>query len=506
MLRTILNTIPRDKDLPERAWTMDVLSRILNGALYEQIAYEFWQEKNDAQEYVPLRSRRPSVHYNLCRVVVDDSVAVLFSDGHFPSLELDDPVARDNVRLIAKASQLNACMVEAATIGACGSVAIHFAARKQGNDTYRPFLTVHSTQYLTPMWQDAAPDTLAGVTQRYKIKGSDLKAKGYTIKSDDLNVTYWFERHWNDVEETWFLPYKPEDMHKQGFVKQRDAVRSVRHDLDFVPWVWIRNLPGKLKLFSSEAGAPQYSDADGASTFASLVDWMIEIDYQLSQGGRGLRYTMDPLLIVKEPVAQRDEFVRSPANAMILDEGGDAKLLELTGRSFETVMEWVRALRELALEAAHGNRADPQKMAAAQSGRAMELMNQGLIWLVDKLRTSYGECGMLQVARMMIAAHAKYPLASNGVTIAPIDPAATPTLNWPPFYALTAQDLSAQAQTMSTLRDAGVISRETAIKNIAPAYDIEDVAAEMTQIAADRAADVALMPAAKDAETLNVPA
>jgi hypothetical protein len=61
-------------------------------------------------------------------------------------------------------------------------------------------------------------------------------------------------------------------------------------------------------------------------------------------------------------------------------------------------MDWVKGLREIALEGAGGSRANADKLSAAQSGRAMELMNQALIWLADKLRISYGEGALLGAA------------------------------------------------------------------------------------------------------------
>jgi hypothetical protein len=53
----------------------------------------------------------------------------------------------------------------------------------------------------------------------------------------------------------------------------------------------------------------------------------------------------------------------------------------------------VRVLREAALEAMHGNRTMADKLSASQSGRAMELMYQALVWLAGHLRHSYGGNG-----------------------------------------------------------------------------------------------------------------
>ena len=134
----------------------------------------------------------------------------------------------------------------------------------------------------------------------------------------------------------------------------------------------------------------------------------VEIDYQLSQVGRGLKYSSDPTLLLKDPTLPDGELIKGAGNALIVSEKGDARLLEIGGTASAAVIEYVRTLRELALESIHGNRASPDKVAAAQSGRALELLNQGLIWLADNLRTSYGEVGLLQLARLIVRASQMY--------------------------------------------------------------------------------------------------
>ncbi len=60
------------------------MRRVLDGTLYDALPFEFHDERTASGEYIPLRRRRPSVRYALARVVVEDSVALLFSEGHFP--------------------------------------------------------------------------------------------------------------------------------------------------------------------------------------------------------------------------------------------------------------------------------------------------------------------------------------------------------------------------------------------------------------------------------------
>jgi hypothetical protein len=455
--------IPVDRDLPARARDLDILQRILDNQLYDVLPYEFHQERMEGGEYIPLRLRRPSVRYALARVVVEDSVALLFSEGHFPAIVSPDRAARDVLAALARATRLNAVMTEAALRGSVGSVAILLRVLRR-----RPFLQVMPTAYLTPAWDPEAPDTLIAVTERFKVSGAALVSQGY--EAADADALYWFVRRWDATWETWFRPVPVGD----DAALVRDDERSVQHGLGFVPLVWIRNLPGGTGL-------------DGACTFRAAIDTSIEIDYQLSQAGRGLKYSSDPTLLIREPAGLDGRMVRGAADALVVSEKGDAKLLEIGGTASQAVIEYVRILRELALENVHGNRADASRLSAPASGRSLEMMNQGLLWLADNLRISYGESGMLEVARMMLRVHAAMGLRVDGAVLPEVVPDATLSLRWPDWYPPDSIDRQRDAQTVTGLVAAGQMARETAIQVLAPLYDITDVPAELARIKVEAA-------------------
>ncbi len=458
MFDTIASLLPRDADYPERARRLDLLTRFLQGRQYDVLPYEFHDERGAGGEYVPLRRRRPSVRYPLARIVVDDSLSLVFGEGHFPTLDSDDSATRTALADIARESGLNRVMAEAALRGSVGSVAVLFRVLSG-----RVFFQVLQSLYLTPRWQANAPDRLAEVVECYKVPGRDLAARGYEIA--EPGADYWFQRVWDAERETWFVPTQV----VTGLPRAIDEARSVRHGLGFVPLVWIRNLPGG-------------DDIDGECTFRPALETSIEIDYQLSQAGRGLKYSSDPTLLIREPAAADSEIVRGAGNALVVGEKGDAKLLEIGGTAAGAVIDYVRFLRELALEGVHGNRASADRLSAPQSGRALELMNQGLIWLADNLRLSYGD-GLLELARMVVRASNRYPLRVRGEVVAPLDPAARIVLRWPDWYPPDAQDRGQDAATLQTLTAAGLLSRESAVKALAPIYDIGDVPAELARIA-----------------------
>ncbi len=459
MFDSLMALIPRDADYSERTWRLEVLGRVLEGRLYEGLPFAFSDERGAGGEYIPLRMRRPAVRYPLARVVVEDSVSLVFSEGHFPTFECEDVVARGVMADVAAEAGLNAVMQEAVLRGSVGSVAILMRVLRG-----RVFFSALPTLYLMPQWEPQAPDVLASVTERYKVRGAELVARGY--EAVDPAVEYWFMRRWDAEREVWFQPWPVRG--PGGPIE--DAARTVRHGLGFVPLVWIRNLPG--------------GDAvDGACTFRAAIESMIEIDYQLSQAGRGLKYSSDPTLLIKEPAAVGSEIVRGAGNALIVSEKGDARLLEIGGTAASAVIEYVRVLREFALESVHGNRASPEKLSGAQSGRALEMMNQGLIWLADNLRVSYGDA-LLRLARMVVRASNVFPLVAMGAEVVPIGPVRW-TLKWPRWQMPGAEDRERDARTLSTLAAAGQISRLTAVKSIADVYEIQDVEAEMQRIAGE---------------------
>jgi hypothetical protein len=461
MFATLSALVPRDRDYPERARRLDILSRVLDGTLYDVLPYEFHDERGAGGEYIPLRMRRPSVRYPLARIVVDDSLSLVFGEGHFPAIDADDPAVRQLLADVGRESGLNQVMLEAALRGSVGSVAVLLRVLKG-----RVFFRVLDSRYLTPLWDPEVPDALLTVTETYKVRGAELAAQGYEIA--EPGADYWFMRRWDAESETWFVPW----MVGRPAAPVVDEARSVRHLLGFVPLVWIRNLPGGDEI-------------DGACTFRPAIETAIEIDYQLSQAGRGLKYSSDPTLLIKEPALPDGEVVKGGGNALVVGEKGDAKLLQIDGNATSAVIDYVRTLRELALEGVHGNRASADRIAAAQSGRALEMMNQGLIFLADNLRVSYGD-GLLRLARMVLAASQAFVLRVNGAEVAPVDAAARLGLKWPRWYAPTSEDRAREAASLSTLAEAGQISRETAVKSIAAIYDIEDVGAELARIDSER--------------------
>jgi hypothetical protein len=357
----------------------------------------------------------------------------------------------------------------------------------------RVFVSAHATTYLTPTWDPLAPDTLLAITEKYKVKGRDLVEAGYE-GSYEPQASYWIRTIWDRVAETTFLPAEVLSTNDEPIKWVADPERTVRHGLGFVPASWVKNLPGGDFI-------------DGEPTMRNdAINTGIELDYLLSQNGRGLKYNLDPKLVVKEPPFQDNrqaiegmDIRATPlggGNTITLAVDGDAKLLELTGGASEAAVEFAKYLRELALESLKGNRASAEKLATAQSGKAMELMNQPLINLADCLRITYGEKSLQDILQMFIVVSGRVKLVfKNGEPVGELVKGNI-ALAWPAWYSPTPDELQKKVQTVGEAVGRGLMSQESAVRYVADLYDIEDVEAELVLIKANMAAMLALEVAA----------
>jgi hypothetical protein len=224
MFDTLFELLPRDGDYPQRVWRLDLLKRAMDGSLYDLLPYHFHEERSASGEYIPLRQRKPSVRYPLCKIVVEDSVSLLFSEGHFPTIDSVDENVRVAFANIVKETHLNMVMIEAAVRGSIGSIAL--LLRVLDN---RLFIDIIDTAYLTPNWDPLAPDRLASVEERYKVSGADLVRSGYLI--EDRSQQYWFVRRWDTEREVWYLPFVVNEPDQLII----DHTRTVIHHLGLVP-------------------------------------------------------------------------------------------------------------------------------------------------------------------------------------------------------------------------------------------------------------------------------
>ena len=90
---------------------------------------------------------------------------------------------------------------------------------------------------------------------------------------------------------------------------------------------------------------------------------------------------------------------------------------------------------------------------------------------------------------MVLRAATLYPLTAFGEPLPPLDTAARLSLKWPRWYPPTALESQQDATTVTTLVQAGLLSRETALRSVADLYGVDSVAAELALIGPSQVAD-----------------
>lgn len=461
---------PMDKDLPLRSYRLAILRSFMDGTFYDVLSIPFQQETDSSSKYVPLRHRRPALHFGWANEVVSDTSALLFGEGHFPAVECEDETLSEWLEEVLEEIGAPLVMGEAMEKGAIGSVAI--LVEVVGQKEFSFHVSILDTVYLTPFYDPEDPRKIILVRERRKVKGEGLREAGYSVSREELTSDFWFQREWTESEDRVYVPLKA-DVDRDGnpiFPTAVDQDRSTVHALGFVPVVWIKNLRG---------GSPP----DGKSTLTvTALDAIVEADYQMSQLGRGLKYSQDPMKVISLGSSGEElEKIIAGSDIMVLPEGSEAKLLEYSGESGKTVMEFISDLRKYTIRSMSGSPIDPEKISVPQSGRAMEIMNMALIQLADRLRGTYGR-GLLDLCRMLVRFTEQRKMRVGDLEYRVKSKIPKLTLRWPAWYPPTAMDRLQDSQAVTGNIASGVLSRESATAFIGPEYGVNSATEETERI------------------------
>jgi hypothetical protein len=473
----------------ERTKRLTIFEKLLAGTLYDKLVpfYQEWGSGNAG--YIPLVQRRPSIIYNIAQIIVEQVSSILFGENHFPTIKCQDSSHLETAKYIENIcaqSNLKLKMLDAVNIGSVGSVAI-FTKLIDGRFVFETL----KTKNLRPKFALNDENLLLHLTEKEYYRGDELFDNGYNIKKEDFNKDYCIIREWTDKAEIYYLPILKSQAGKEDQALKVDIDRTCIHNLGFVPVVWIRN------------PHMRGNGLDGKCIFEAIIDIAIEIDYQLSQHGRGLKYNSDPTLVIKDPTRIDDEKMIKGIGALMLGQDGDAKLLQLDDSATTAVMGFVDKLRQLAMEVVRGDRSNPDKLLGGHSGKALKILNKPLVSLVSEMRIAYGEIGLKSIYKQVLCISNNSSI-DIGIIENKIDSHECIDhllLVWPPFYPETESDLQSIASTLHTLIDSGVMSKETATKEIAPVYKIQDIDEERTIIDKEQEKIMSQMPKIK--ETIN---
>lgn len=485
----------RPQPLSERSKRLLSLQAVIDGNIYDCIENDFGDSNSDGyseSDYIKLSDRRPSVKTCLISQVCDDLASMLFGEHHFPTANTPDVKTANAIVDFVNCVNVQTVFTEAARTIMKGSAAILFEISGS-----RPYIENLDTAFCEPTFSSPS-GVLVEVVERVPVYGSDIPNIGPMHKNAKL--VYIVERKWTTTETISYLPYLA--VPEKNKPVEKHVASAVNHSLGFVPIVWMKSL-------SSEKYTP-----DGRCTFKSAIDTMIECDYLLSQGGRALKYTSDPTLVIKQgneddgfddmdfgdenPNGARKSaaHVGGSSKALSVPKGGDAKLLEINGHGSHTIIEYTDKLANIAMATMQGPRGDVAQFKELRSAKGVERTDERFLRLCGRMQTIMGE-GLLDLYEMFcitanivrvesknqlgrknrpmrglyVGTKRVYGLDAHGIK-----------LKWPPFFSVTSHELLEYAQALGQAESTRLISHETAVEIFATKSGVSDPKREYERI------------------------
>lgn len=435
-------------------------------AYYENRQYEHlppWDQAQNGQGYVPVRSRRPRLQPNLTRATVGRVNSKLLGDEVFPTLKIvDDQDATSFMKAVIEASQLKSRIIEPGRrMLSAGSVFLRFYIVDGAIKVEH-----YDAKFCYPKFLPSGE--LESVEIRYVYDDyADLNEHGDPKKK-------WWKLLLGQYEETEFDNplYDPDAKELPVFT----AVDVVEHDLGFVQGEWLRTLEDR-------------ESPDGFAMAHEIRGFVDEFCYNLSQSSQAVGYNQDPQLTLKN--VDEDamaSLIRTSMKAWNLGREGEAKFVESTLVGVERAKELRDSCRQLIQDTARVVMMDPEKMvASAQSGKAMEILHGPMLDLIKEIRPVIAPRIKSMVLKMMIAT---LEAAKQGIEV-PIEiPYGwTPNsldveLTWPPVFQQTITDLKEKVAVTASATSARLISNETGTRFLAKDFGVEDVEEELKRIEA----------------------
>jgi hypothetical protein len=286
-----------------------------------------------------------------------------------------------------------------------------------------------------------------------------------------------------------------------------DPVRTIEHNLGFVPAVWHRHNPD-----------PSDCDAiDGTPLMAGLEDELFAIDMALSQHHRNGRYNGEPQMLLsgvdEAPVGEQGREAKAagvfswlggragspatkkaPGKLWKVPAGGDAKMVESTGAGAAVLREDAAQLKRAVRESRGIVIAAPETVSANASAALMKALYEPTIAEVDNLREEYGPL-LTDIVNLFFRLLASPAVRAGGAFVrglAALAPAlallsapageggsrwvgAPLECQWGEYFEPTWQDVTQAITAARSGLEGGVLTRRQAVQLVARVAHSDDV-------------------------------
>jgi len=433
-------------------------------AYYESTQYgrmPQWDESNRADgEFIPVRERQPRIIYNFGKVMVDRITSKLVGQAHFPDLKVEeDPDTDKFIDLIIQTSKFKQRAAKAIRLMCLSGSSFMRFNLIEGSLVME---TYHS-KFCYPTFKENGK--LQAVTIKYVYEDQQDKDESGNYRKKWMRL---------DLGEETDIYYDnpPFNFEAEPVFKQ---VGANTHTLGFVQGHWFRTDEDK-------------HTPDGPSIIGEVLDFIDELNYNLSQSSQAISYNQEPQLSIKGlDVDGIENLIRSSSKTWNLGRDGEAKFIETSMEGVKTAGDFRDKCRLGIQDVARVVLLDPDKMtAAAQSGKAMEVLHGPMVELINELRPSVEE-GLIELATRMAIAVLVYRDRGLDTDIQVPDGYVPLSLTlmaaWPQIFPMTMEDLQKKAQVAQTLVSSNVYSREWATGWLAKDVGVENVEEELQKIA-----------------------
>lgn len=454
--------------------------------------------------YVALDQRRPSVRYNLGKLIISRLTAMAMGEESWPEVTVPgDEEAEDYVHALATESRLQERLQEARNRGGAAGTAVVSFSFVDGV----PRVKAHEAKHMYPQrWADKDEHVLGAVLKAYRY------TRTVYVDGKPTPKEFYFARYWDEQVETVWDPI-PLEQAQAGTWATATRSYTVRHGYGECPVYWTQNLPDSER-------------EDGISDIDGLDTTFDKINHLLSATTKGTIANVDPTLVIKDDPVKNMGVVQKGTGHALFSKGG-AEYLELRGESVKTATALSNELVRYCLNTAGVVIGDPEKMGTkAQSSVALKMLYLPMCNQCDLLRVQYGSLiirvlrGMLRAARLIgsvepgpvMTTADGLRIQTKPVVLLPpkvemVDKPGAPgeqstseekvtertpgksdrlELKWPPYFQPTMTDVNQMVEA-ATKAKGQTVSQRTAVKFTAPVFGVTDVDAELAELAAERA-------------------
>ena len=441
----------------------------------------------DAGQDLPLTARRPNAPYYLGRVIVDRFTGLLFSERRHPKLSCPEDTRTEAwITAVAKSMRIWQRMVLARSYGgAMGSHALGFRF-----EAGVPKLEIHDPRWCTPLFSDRSELVVRRFEKLYQYPADTRDEDGNWVQG-----WFWYRRVIDAQTDTVWSDIPVEDEEPLwGDIKGVE----VKHGYGFCPIVWVQN----TEIEDSIDGDP---DCHG------IFDTIEEIDALVAQSNRGIKANCDPTPVITTDKENDGDIRKGSSNAIMLEKGGSASYMELSGSGPAAAKEQATFLEKQALRIARCV-LDDNFSGPARTEEETEQNYSNMLERADTMREQYGERGIKRLLEMVIraarglATTTKLTVVGSKVTPArsivrlPLSPEGKPyelgngttiDLIWPDYYEPSLDRVTKAVDAASKAEMAWLINKKLAVQFIAPFFKVEDVAGLVEELAPTPAVDPA---------------